>query len=43
MYVCMYVRNIDNCVDRHFEQYPDRVALIWEKDEPGQHEDVTYR
>ena len=33
----------DNCLDRHAEQDPNRVALIWEKDEPGQHEQLTYR
>nr|QAB45083.1 fatty acid transport protein-like protein x1 [Eriocheir sinensis] len=32
-----------NCVDRHARQDPDRVALLWEKDEPGQEERVTYR
>ena len=32
-----------NCIDRHVEVAPDRVALIWEKDEPNQHERVTYR
>ena len=32
-----------NCVDRYAESDPDRVALIWEKDEPGQEERVTYR
>ncbi len=32
-----------NCVDRHFKKTPDKVALIWEKDEPGQAERVTYR
>nr|XP_053652608.1 acetyl-coenzyme A synthetase 2-like, mitochondrial [Cherax quadricarinatus] len=32
-----------NCVDRHARQHPDRVALLWEKDEPGQEERVTYR
>ncbi|XP_046645729.1 acetyl-coenzyme A synthetase 2-like, mitochondrial isoform X2 [Daphnia pulicaria] len=31
-----------NCVDRHKEKDPSRVALIWEKDEPGQEERVTY-
>ena len=31
-----------NCLDRHAEVDPDRPALIWEKDEPGQHETVTY-
>lgn len=34
---------IDNCLDRHAEQDPSRIALIWEKDEPGQHEQLTYR
>ena len=34
---------VDNCIDRHVEASPDRVALIWEKDEPNQHEHVTYR
>ena len=33
----------DNCLDRHVEQNPDRPALIWEKDEPNQHETVTYK
>ena len=42
------VYNIDpcvpvNCVDRHVDKNPDKVALIWEKDEPGQQEYVTYR
>lgn len=31
-----------NCVDRHKEKDASRVALIWEKDEPGQEERVTY-
>ncbi len=31
-----------NCVDRHAENDPDRVALLWERDEPGQHVKVTY-
>merc|ERR1719431_1181484 len=31
-----------NCVDRWAALHPDRVALIWEKDEPGQEERVTY-
>jgi len=34
---------VDNCIDRHVETSPDRVALIWEKDEPNQHQQVTYR
>ena len=32
-----------NCVDRHLADRADQVALIWEKDEPGQEERITYR
>jgi len=31
-----------NCVDRHKEKDPSRLALIWDKDEPGQEEKITY-
>ena len=31
-----------NCVDRHYRQNPDKVALIWEKDEAGSEEYVSY-
>lgn len=31
-----------NCVDRHYRKHPKKVALIWEKDEPGCEEYVTY-
>jgi len=31
-----------NCVDRWAAEDPDRVALIWEKDQPGEAERVTY-
>lgn len=31
-----------NCVDRHADRDPDKVALIWEKDEPDSHQVVTY-
>lgn len=31
-----------NCVDRWASECPDRVALLWEKDELGQAETVTY-
>ncbi|XP_065557343.1 acetyl-coenzyme A synthetase 2-like, mitochondrial isoform X2 [Artemia franciscana] len=31
------------CLDRHAKRNPDKVAIIWEKDEPGQEERVTYQ
>jgi len=31
-----------NCVDRWASADPDRAAIVWEKDEPGQAETVTY-
>ena len=31
-----------NCVDRWAALDPERVALVWEKDEPGQEERITY-
>ncbi|XP_064403228.1 acetyl-coenzyme A synthetase 2-like, mitochondrial [Halichondria panicea] len=32
----------ENCLDRHAERNPDKAALIWEKDEPGEQEVVSY-
>ncbi|TDH01674.1 hypothetical protein EPR50_G00182660 [Perca flavescens] len=32
-----------NCLDIHVEKHPERVALIWERDEPGTEVNVTYR
>ncbi|XP_077443021.1 acetyl-coenzyme A synthetase 2-like, mitochondrial [Stigmatopora argus] len=32
-----------NCLDRHARRDPDKVALIWERDEPGTEVKVTYR
>ncbi|XP_042358908.1 acetyl-coenzyme A synthetase 2-like, mitochondrial [Plectropomus leopardus] len=32
-----------NCLDRHVHTCPERVALIWEKDEPGSEVKITYR
>ncbi|XP_068931631.1 acetyl-coenzyme A synthetase 2-like, mitochondrial isoform X1 [Petaurus breviceps papuanus] len=32
-----------NCLDQHVKKSPDRIALIWEKDEPGTEEKITYR
>ncbi|KAI9296481.1 acetyl-coenzyme A synthetase [Neoconidiobolus thromboides FSU 785] len=31
-----------NCVDRHAEKNPDKIAIIYEADEPGQGYKVTY-
>lgn len=31
-----------NCVDRHAEKNPDKTAIIWESDEPGEHEYISY-
>lgn len=30
-------------MDRHALEAPDRVALIYEKDEPNQHEEITFQ
>ncbi|GGE93134.1 acetate--CoA ligase [Sphingomonas prati] len=32
-----------NCLDRHLDTRGDQVAIIWEGDEPGETERVTYR
>uniref|UniRef100_A0A2C9JEW1 Acetyl-coenzyme A synthetase n=2 Tax=Biomphalaria glabrata TaxID=6526 RepID=A0A2C9JEW1_BIOGL len=32
-----------NCIDRHLKTHGDKVALIWERDEPGTHSVYTYR
>ncbi len=32
-----------NCVDRHAVSSPNKVALIWAKNEPGEYERITYR
>lgn len=31
-----------NCLDRHVHANPEKVALVWEKDEPGSEVKVTY-
>ena len=33
----------ENCVDRHVKDKGDQVAIIWESDEPGKEERITYR
>ena len=32
-----------NCLDRHLAERPDQIAIIWEGDDPGANETVTYR
>ncbi len=32
-----------NCVDRHLSTQPEKVAIIWAEDEPGQYKTITYR
>ena len=32
-----------NCIDRHAENNPDKVAIIWEGDDPNETKKVTYR
>lgn len=31
-----------NCVDRHAAADPNRVALIWERDEPKTEQRISY-
>lgn len=40
MFVC--ARAV-NCLDRHVHTCPERVALIWERDERGSEVRYTYR
>ncbi|HEY8379691.1 MAG TPA: acetyl-coenzyme A synthetase N-terminal domain-containing protein, partial [Nannocystis sp.] len=32
-----------NCVDRHAAQTPDRTAIIWARNEPGEYERISFR
>jgi acetyl-CoA synthetase len=32
-----------NCLDRHLDERGDKVALLWEGDEPGDNRQLTYR
>jgi len=32
-----------NCVDRHLSTQPEKVAIIWAQDEPGEYHTITYR
>jgi acetyl-CoA synthetase len=33
----------ESCLDRHLESQPDKVAILWEGDEPGDNRALTYR
>ena len=33
----------ENCLDRHLPTKADKVAIIWEGNEPGESESITYR
>ena len=33
----------ETCLDRHLQTQPDKVAIIWEADEPGEGHSLTYR
>ncbi len=32
-----------SCIDRHVATQPDKTAIIWAKDEPGEYEHISYR
>ncbi len=32
-----------NCIDRHAKKNPDRIAIIWEGDDPAQSKNITYK
>ncbi|MDC1141953.1 acetate--CoA ligase [Planctomycetota bacterium] len=32
-----------SCIDRHVRTQPDKTAIIWAKDEPGDYEHISYR
>ena len=32
-----------NCIDRHAKETPDRVAIIWEGDDPNETKKITYQ
>ena len=32
-----------NCLDRHVAKDPSAVAVIWEKNTPGEQEEITYK
>ncbi len=32
-----------NCIDRHAKNYPDKIAIIWEGDDPNETKKITYK
>ena len=42
-YILWFEIFLVNCVDRYARINPEKIALIWEKDEPGQEIKVTYQ
>ena len=32
-----------NCIDRHAKSNPDRIAIIWEGDDPNETKKITYK
>ena len=32
-----------NCVDRHLATHPEKTAIIWAADEPGEYRHISYR
>ena len=32
-----------NCIDRHAKNNPDKVAIIWEGDDPNETKKITYK
>ena len=32
-----------NCLDRHVAKDPSAVAIIWERNEPGEQKEVSYK
>ena len=41
--VRLYKFVTENLLDKHLPTHGNQAAIIWEKDEPGQHEIVTYK
>ena len=33
----------ENCIDRHAEKTPNKIAIIWEGDDPSNSQKITYK